>query len=84
MSNQEAVQQVVAAGLKTTSIMTYGGAAGAVWFGRFTTNEMAAMVGAIVAVVGLVINAGINIWFKKKQLDLYSQKGSAKMDYPEV
>ena len=33
----------------------YGGAGTGLWFGMFSTNELAAITGAIVAVIGLVV-----------------------------
>jgi len=50
---------------KAASAATYGGSAGAVFFG-LTANEFAAFAGIAIALAGLLVN----IWFKWQHLKL--------------
>lgn len=50
---------------KAATAATYGGSAGAVFFG-LTANEFAAFAGVVIAVIGLLVN----IWFKWQHLKL--------------
>lgn len=51
----------------TSETMTYVGSAATVVSG-LTINEWGVIIGAIVAIVGLVSSTLINIWFKRRQL----------------
>lgn len=59
MTNQELVVT------KAATAATYGGSAGAVFFG-LTANEFVALAGVVIALIGLVVN----IWFKWQHLKL--------------
>jgi hypothetical protein len=58
-----AVNELIATKAATTA--TYGGSAGAVYFG-FTANEVAALGGLFIAIIGLCVN----VYYKHKHLEL--------------
>lgn len=55
------------------SAAQYGGGASAFYFGM-TANELAAYVGATVAVLGFFANTGINWYFKRQELKLLRER----------
>jgi hypothetical protein len=63
---------------KAAQVAQYGGAGGAVIFG-LKANEFAALVGAGVAVLGLVVN----LWFKYQHLKLARQAATRGKLPPE-
>jgi len=56
---------------------TYVASGGAVILG-FTANEIAALGGLVVAVLAMLINAGITIYFKRQHLKLAQQRAVAQ------
>lgn len=57
---------------KTTAVAAYGGGLFAFVAG-LSANEIAAYGGLLVAVVGLVCNLAISVWFKYQHLKLARQ-----------
>lgn len=55
---------------------TYGAAGGAFVLG-LTANEAAALGGLAVAFLAMLVNAGINFYFKKKHLELAREKAKS-------
>jgi hypothetical protein len=56
---------------------TYGGSAGAVFFG-LSANEFAAIAGVLIGVLGLILQAAITIYFKHQHLALARAAAEAK------
>lgn len=64
---------------KTANAATYGGSGTAVFFGM-TANEIAAIGGLIVAVVGLIVSQAMNWWFKWQHLQIAKKAAKANED----
>ena len=62
---------------RAAQTVTYGGAGGAVFFGM-TANEFAAVAGVLIGVVGLILQAGITIYFKRQHLAIARSAAAAK------
>lgn len=60
---------------KAASASTYIGSGGAVVFG-LSANELAAFIGAAVAVLGLLVN----VWFKWQHLRIVKQAATTRPD----
>ena len=74
MKDKPMNQQTIETVASVSSKISYSGAGGAVFFG-LTANEFAALVGAVVAVIGLIVN----IYYKHKA-DKMMQRHYAKLD----
>lgn len=76
----EPTTQAGAAALqKAANAATYGGSGTAVFFGM-TANEVAAIGGLLVAIVGLVVSQCMNWWFKWQHLKLARENAKASED----
>lgn len=76
----EPTSQAGAAALqKAANAATYGGSGTAMYFGM-TANEIAAIGGLIVAIVGLIVSQAMNWWFKAQHLKLARQTAKANAD----
>lgn len=64
---------------KAANAATYGGSGTAVFFGM-TANEVAAIGGLIVAILGLIVSQVMNWWFKWQHLQLARQQHKANSD----
>jgi hypothetical protein len=64
---------------KAASTATYGGSAGAMYFG-YTANEIAAFGGLFVAIIGLVVSQLINWYYKAQHLKLAKKNQSEFYD----
>lgn len=64
---------------KTPSVATYGGAGSAVVFG-LSANELAAFIGAAVAVLGLIIQTALSIYFKQRHLKVVEAAAKTRPD----
>jgi hypothetical protein len=60
---------------KASSIATYTGGGSAVLFG-LSANEFAAVIGAVVAVLGLLVN----MWFRWQHLRIVKQAAAERPD----
>ena len=69
MANQEILEKVA----DISQATTWSGAASAVFFG-LTASEFAAFLGVGVALIGVIINASINFYFKHKAHQLEVKK----------
>lgn len=58
---------------KASATAAYGGSGAAVYFGM-AAHELAAIGGLVVAVLGLVVNVSISIYFKRQHLQLARQR----------
>lgn len=65
-------QHAAEAVTRVASAATYGGSAGAVFFG-LTANEFAALSGVAIAVVGLAVN----VYFKAQHLRIARERAQA-------
>lgn len=61
--------------VKASNIATYGGSCVAVLLGGMNANEIAALGGLAVAVVGLIVGTAVNIWYKSRLLDIAEKAG---------
>lgn len=76
----EPTSQAGAAALqKAANAATYGGSGTAVFFGM-TANEIAAIGGLIVAIVGLVVSQAMNWYFKAQHLKIARETAKASED----
>lgn len=63
---------------KASNTATYGGSSTAIFFG-LTANEFAAIGGLVVAVIGLVVNISVTVYYKRKHY-LLAKRGAALKD----
>lgn len=61
--------------VKASNIATYGGSGVAVLLGGMNANEIAALGGLAVAVVGLIVGTAVNIWYKYRLLAIAEKTG---------
>ena len=59
---------------KASNVATYTGSAVAFLAG-LSANEIAALGGLVVAVLGYLTGAAINLWYKLRLLEIAAQKG---------
>lgn len=64
---------------KIATAAQYGGSGTAMYFG-LTANELAAIGGLLVAIVGLVVSQCMNWWFKWQHLKLARENAKASED----
>lgn len=62
-----------------TQAATYGGAGSAV-VGGMSANEIAAWGGLAVAILGLVLNLAVTIYFKQRHLNVVAEAAKARPD----
>ena len=79
MSTQNTTETGAAVLQKIANGATYGGSGTAVFFGM-TANEVAAIGGLLVAIVGLVVSQCMNWWFKWQHLKLARENAKASED----
>lgn len=66
-------EQVVHQIMQGSHTATYGGSAVTILSG-LTINEWGVIIGATVAVLGLIVGTATNIWFRREQLKIMREK----------